>query len=153
MSDELLELLEWLFATKNHGTGKNREGGNNGSKKTLRSLSNQNFVGVEANQMINQETKNRKGRGPEKRSSGKKVVKVADMSEAETAINKLIEKAGDSYYCNACPYKSQVVGHIKEHVETHIEGLEYSCLLCGKISQTKSSLRSHRAKCYRQQEN
>ena len=33
--------------------------------------------------------------------------------------------------------------HMRDHIETHIEGLSYPCNQCGKVTKTSSSLRTH----------
>ena len=48
-------------------------------------------------------------------------------------IESMIEKRVDGKYCTNCGYTSKNSGHMKEHVEKHIEGLEYYCNICDKI--------------------
>ena len=73
----------------------------------------------------------------------KKTVTIFDMSEADDKIQKLIEKRDVRHFCTVCDYSSLNKGHVKEHVELHIEGLYYPCQLCQKVYPRKSALRNH----------
>ena len=42
-------------------------------------------------------------------------------------IESMIEKRVDGYCCTKCVHTSKHLGHMKQHVEKHIEGLEYPC--------------------------
>ena len=48
-------------------------------------------------------------------------------------IDLMIEKQHKNFYCKVCGYNSRNKGHANEHVEKHIEGLEYPCNICSKI--------------------
>ena len=58
-------------------------------------------------------------------------------------IESMIEKHADGYSCNNCGYTSKNPGHLREHVEKHIEGLEYPCNSCNKIMRSSHSFRDH----------
>ena len=62
-------------------------------------------------------------------------------------IESMIEKQVDGYYCTNCGHTSKHLGHIKEHVEKHIEGLEYPCNSCNKIMRSSHSFRNHKRLC------
>ena len=49
--------------------------------------------------------------------------------------------------CKVCGYKSKSKDHVRIHVETHIEGLEYVCDLCGKITKTSAAFGVHQYRC------
>ena len=72
-----------------------------------------------------------------------KVVSVRDMSEADDKIAELMERVEGRFYCLACDYNSLHGGHMRSHVERHIEGLSYSCQFCEKTFSTRNSLRTH----------
>ena len=60
-------------------------------------------------------------------------------------IESLIEKRIDGIYCcTNCGYTSKNQGHMREHVEKHIDGLEYPCSACNKIMRSSNSFRAHR---------
>ena len=45
--------------------------------------------------------------------------------------------------CNVCSFTSSNRGTMREHVEKHMEGLEFPCDHCGKIKRSSMSLRKH----------
>ena len=59
-------------------------------------------------------------------------------------IQSIIEKQSDGFFCKNCGHKSKNIGHMKEHVEKHIQGLEYPCNLCCKVYRSFASLRMHK---------
>ena len=59
-------------------------------------------------------------------------------------INSMIEKKTDGYSCTNCSYTSRHPGHMREHVEKHIEGLEYACSSCDRVFSFSLSLRDHK---------
>ena len=58
-------------------------------------------------------------------------------------IESMIEKQVDGYYYTNCGHTSKHLGHMKEHVEKHIEGLEYPCKSCDKILRSSLTFRQH----------
>ena len=63
--------------------------------------------------------------------------------EIMTMIEKVSEGKDSRWKCNICEKESGNKGHLREHVEKHIEGLEYSCSGCNMVSKSSSSMRSH----------
>ena len=68
------------------------------------------------------------------------IIEPATMAK----IDSMIEKQVDGYCCTNCGYISKQLGHMREHVEKHIEGLEYPCNSCNKILRSSNSLRGHK---------
>ena len=70
-------------------------------------------------------------------------------------IESMIERREDgSFACNQCEYTSKKghKDHMREHVEKHIEGLEYPCNYCNKVLRSSNAFRSHQQKtrtCYK----
>ena len=66
-----------------------------------------------------------------------------------TKIESMIENRVDGNYCTNCGYtsKNTVTGHMRQHVEKHIEGLEYPCTLCNKVLRSSLSFREHKRRC------
>ena len=62
-------------------------------------------------------------------------------------IESMIEKRFDGYNCTNCGYTSKNPCHVREHVEKHIEGLEYPCHSCNKVMRSSGSLRDHIRRC------
>ena len=71
--------------------------------------------------------------------------KTASSLTEETAqtVEKLYENQNGFWACLHCAYTSKQRGHLREHVEKHIEGLEYSCQHCGKIFRSSHTFRDH----------
>ena len=61
-------------------------------------------------------------------------------------IESMIEKQIEGYFCTNCGHTSKHIGHLREHVEKHIEGLEYPCNSCNKILRSSHSFREHKRK-------
>ena len=59
-------------------------------------------------------------------------------------IESMIEKQVDGYYCTNCGYTTKKKDHMREHIEKHIEGLEYPCNSCNKILRSFNAFRTHR---------
>ena len=69
-------------------------------------------------------------------------------SSTMAQIESMMEERGIDglYACNNCGYTSKQKCHMKEHIEKHIEGLEYPCSSCNKIMRSSLSLRNHQRK-------
>ena len=78
------------------------------------------------------------------RSERRVAVTVNDNSAAEESIQEhLGREDGGGYYCKVCNYRSQNKTKLTNHIETHIEGLSYSCSVCHKTYRSRDSLRKH----------
>ena len=75
-----------------------------------------------------------------------------------TETNKYIEKLEEGdYKCTVCGklYTGadkeywRKLESIRNHVETHIEGLEYFCSFCSKVCKSKNALRCHKYKFHK----
>ena len=87
-----------------------------------------------------------------------KVVQSQMKQKAETAnigpvtmakISSMIARRHDGYYtCTNCEYTTKSKSHMQEHVEKHIEGLEYPCNSCSKVLRSSLSLRNHKRSCH-----
>ena len=61
-----------------------------------------------------------------------------NKEDFKVKLDSMMEKAKNGemkFTCKVCgrAFKSQ--SHMREHVETHIEGLSYPCNQCGKVSR------------------
>ena len=62
-------------------------------------------------------------------------------------IESMIERQIDGgFACIRCNFKAKKKGHMKEHTEKHIEGLEYPCNSCNKVFRFSQPLRDHKRK-------
>ena len=72
---------------------------------------------------------------------------LSSPDELNDKIEQMFTRNSDnSFTCNTCDKTSRHRGHMKEHVEIHIEGLSYTCNTCGKTSRSATGLRLHKAK-------
>ena len=49
------------------------------------------------------------------------------------------------YYCKVCNYESVKKYNVTVHIETHIEGMSYSCSVCHKTFRSRNSLNNHKS--------
>merc|ERR1719232_1096861 len=50
------------------------------------------------------------------------------------------------FSCHHCPKIFKRRDHMQEHVESHVEGLQFACNFCSKPLRTRASLRMHMQK-------
>ena len=72
-----------------------------------------------------------------------------DLETLDQNIKDLTENQGERCSCKVCG--KSISGrnrrqNMADHVETHIEGLSFKCLQCGKLYRTRNLLRSHQLK-------
>ena len=71
--------------------------------------------------------------------------KFENIEELDIEIEKRLEKQADGkWMCLTCGRIYKNKGHLKEHVETHIDGLKFPCQNCDKVLRSRNTLRSHR---------
>ena len=83
------------------------------------------------------------------RTAEKPVISV--QSSDIQSLEELDQKVAESYSrnsdglfgCHYCAKSFKHSGHIKEHVETHIEGLSFPCNFCDAILRSRNSFRLH----------
>ena len=67
-------------------------------------------------------------------------------------LNSMMERfedGEDKWKCVVCGKISSRRAHMRNHTETHIEGLSYPCNQCGKVSRTSGALQVHSFRCHR----
>ena len=68
-----------------------------------------------------------------------------NIEELDLEIEKRMEKQADGkWMCLTCERIFKIKGHMKEHIETHIDGLKFPCQNCDKVLRSRNTLRSHR---------
>jgi len=63
--------------------------------------------------------------------------------ELEIKIQEMIEKNEGVWTCKVCGKTAMHKGHIKEHVEIHIDGMSHPCPMCSKSYTRSTGLRHH----------
>ena len=78
-------------------------------------------------------------------------IDVSSMTPEETEEKKkeLYQKTDGTWNCLACDYSNRDRYNIKRHIETHIDGLSYTCTLCNKEFRLKDSLNCHISRSHR----
>ena len=66
---------------------------------------------------------------------------LSSTNEVDEKINQYILKHPDgSYGCELCGKKATKKQHLQNHIETHLEGISYSCNQCGKQFRSRNSV-------------
>lgn len=81
-------------------------------------------------------------------ASESETVPVSEMfnniDELDSRINQEISRDTNGYWqCGRCPKIAKNKGHIKEHFESHIDGLSFPCEFCDKTCRSRMALRNH----------
>ena len=67
-----------------------------------------------------------------------------DIEELDAKIMEHVEKTVDGkWMCNICERKMKARAHVKEHIETHIDGLSFPCQQCSFVARSRHSFRDH----------
>ena len=70
------------------------------------------------------------------------------LEELERAIDeKIIVDSNGLKSCSVCGKTSKHNGHMREHVESHIEGLSFPCSSCNFKCRSRTGLRHHMGRC------
>ena len=76
-----------------------------------------------------------------------------DMTNYIVDVNQHIEKvsggAFTTFICKLCGKEGKKSIDMQRHIETHLEGLSYSCQLCRKTFRSRNSLRTHRTQFHK----
>ena len=78
-----------------------------------------------------------------------KKIEVGSMTpeEIEVKIKELYQKVEGIWRCLACDYTAKHNSQqVRRHIETHLDGLSYTCNACNKEFRTKPSLDEHNRK-------
>ena len=77
----------------------------------------------------------------------KKIIIQSGFADIASLDEKLVEMfsrdQSGMYSCHNCPKIFKKRAHMLEHVETHVEGLQFDCNFCSKSLRSRSTLRWH----------
>ena len=65
---------------------------------------------------------------------------TAEMMDINEKRVSLIEKKDKKWHCKVCGKTIKQICAIKNHVETHIDGISVDCSVCGKSYRSKQTL-------------
>ena len=76
-------------------------------------------------------------------------IQVGDMKQLEEKIMELAQysEIHKMFICRVCGKTSKNQSKAMVHVETHLEGMTFTCLLCGNAYKTREHLRVHSYRC------
>ena len=81
-------------------------------------------------------------------------VRSLTAEEIEMKTRELYQKEDGSWICMACPYSTtHSIAHIRKHIETHLDGLIYTCPSCYREYSTKNTLQKHISLHHRKSKN
>ena len=106
--------------------------------------------GVAENTPLKQEQTRNYNQGVKSNNHLAKFDAVAmNTEEIELKKKELYQKTDGIWICLACVYTSNRGDNIRKHVETHLEGLCYTCNLCNKEFRSKDSLTNHKYRIHK----
>ena len=84
-------------------------------------------------------------------SNNAKKIDVSSLTSEETEekMKELYQKNDSTWRCLACDYTNTRESQMKRHIETHIDGLSYTCTLCNKEFRLKMSLDCHLSRSHK----
>ena len=68
---------------------------------------------------------------------------VDGNADLDQQIDQMIEKNDELWQCKVCGKMVKTRREIRNHAETHIEGISHACHICNKASSTRTALRMH----------
>ena len=77
-----------------------------------------------------------------------------DASDVDNTVNQYMGTGEDGRNeCTVCGKKqgneSGAKSNLKRHIETHLEGLSFSCQLCGKTFRSTNSFNTHKTRFHK----
>ena len=74
-----------------------------------------------------------------------------DLEVDEQIEQNIIKNIDGIYSCQICGKNSgKKISHIKNHIETHLEGLSFNCPMCEKTFRSRHALACHKSRDHKQ---
>ena len=73
--------------------------------------------------------------------------------EGKRAVDELIFKEGDLWFCKSCDLSTKIKAIIRHHAETHIDGLLFFCPVCEQSFGSSKKLSNHMMRKHRSVKN
>jgi len=70
-------------------------------------------------------------------------VKVTKNEEIDAQVEQMIVKKDGLWECTICGKTTLYISHMREHTETHIDGISHACHICSKTFSSRHTLRNH----------
>ena len=114
-------------------------------------------VNVETKQFKTENVKSQKmpsyhqTEGPEKSVIAKlNTQNPENLSEVLQQIDEnIIRNADHTWGCKVCNRSFKKKDHLKQHIETHLEGVSYDCPMCEKTFRSTNSLNVHKVRFHK----
>ena len=68
----------------------------------------------------------------------------SSVEELDFYIKEQIINTNEGKQCGFCFYRTKRSDHLRDHIETHLEGLSFSCNICDKSYSSRENLRHHK---------
>ena len=72
-----------------------------------------------------------------------KILNIKINNDIDFQVEQMIEKSNGVWNCKVCRKTTNQRTNIRQHAETHIEGMSHACHICAKTHANRHSLRSH----------
>ena len=102
--------------------------------------------------MDNEGNKIRRTCAKEPKDVAKIDVGSLDTGEIDKRMRELYEKTHEGWRCLVCDYTNSIIRNtspIRIHVETHMDGLVYTCNICSKEFRSRNILSMHKRKTHK----
>ena len=77
-------------------------------------------------------------------------ISAENLNEIEEKVSQYVEKLDSKRFrCTICGKEAVLQRNLKNHIETHLEGLSFPCSTCGKTFRSRNSLFCHQNKFHK----
>ena len=78
---------------------------------------------------------------------------ITNVDDLKKKVNQqVIKKMNGTFACKICGKICTKMSNMKEHIETHFEGIMFACSNCGREFTSRSTLRSHNIRAHKRSE-